>query len=48
MRRFLTLQQRMRRTPTRWWKRAGLISFGFFFIKGLLWLTVPLMWYWFG
>ncbi len=30
-----------------WWKRAGLIGFGFFFIKGLVWLSVPLMLYWF-
>jgi hypothetical protein len=23
---------------TRWWKRLGLAGFGFFLIKGLLWL----------
>lgn len=28
------------------WRRAGVISIGFFFIKGLLWITVPLMLYW--
>jgi hypothetical protein len=33
---------------TTWRRRVWLVGFAFFFIKGLLWLTVPLMLYWLG
>ena len=29
----------------KWLKRAGRISFWFFFIKGMLWLAAPLVFY---
>ena len=29
----------------KWLKRAGIVSFWFFFIKGLLWLAAPLAFY---
>jgi hypothetical protein len=41
-------QRNVGRFQPAWWRKAGLIGFGFFFIKGLLWLTVPLMLYWLG
>jgi hypothetical protein len=27
----------------RWLKRAGLLGFLFFFVKGLLWILIPLL-----
>jgi len=30
---------------TKWLKRAGVLSFWFFFIKGILWLAAPLVFY---
>jgi hypothetical protein len=30
---------------TTWLKRAGAVGFWFFFIKGLLWLAAPLVFY---
>lgn len=30
---------------TKLWRCAGTAGFAFFFIKGLLWLLVPLTWY---
>ncbi|WP_455388444.1 hypothetical protein [Petrachloros mirabilis] len=30
---------------TRRWRYAGMAGFAFFFVKGLLWLLVPLAWY---
>lgn len=30
---------------THWWKRLGLAGFGFFLIKGLLWLMAPAVLY---
>jgi len=32
-------------TRAKWLKRAGIVSFWFFFIKGLLWLAAPLVFY---
>ena len=32
-------------TRTKWLKRAGIAGFWFFFIKGLLWLAAPLVFY---
>ena len=32
-------------TRTKWLKRAGVASFWFFFIKGMLWLAAPLVFY---
>ena len=29
----------------KWLKRAGVVSFWFFFVKGLLWLAAPLVFY---
>ncbi len=29
----------------KWLKRAGVFGFWFFFIKGLLWLAAPLLFY---
>lgn len=29
----------------RLWRSAGMVGFAFFFIKGMLWLLVPLAWY---
>lgn len=29
----------------KWLKRAGTIGFWFFFIKGMLWVAAPLMFY---
>ena len=29
----------------KWLKRAGIVGFWFFFIKGLLWLAAPLVFY---
>ena len=31
----------------KWLKRAGVVGFWFFFIKGLLWLAAPLVFYFF-
>lgn len=31
-----------------WLKRLGAAAFLFFFVKGLLWLAVPLLVFWFG
>ena len=31
--------------PSTWLKRAGLVGFWFFFIKGLLWLIAPVFFY---
>jgi len=33
---------------TLWLKRAGLAGFLFFFVKGILWLTVPALLFAFG
>ena len=30
---------------SKWLKRAGIVGFWFFFIKGLLWLAAPLVFY---
>lgn len=30
------------------WKRLGMLGFAFFLVKGLLWLTVPLVMYLLG
>lgn len=32
-------------TRAKWLKRAGMAGFWFFFIKGLLWLAAPLVFY---
>ena len=32
-------------TRAKWLKRAGVAGFWFFFIKGLLWLAAPLVFY---
>ena len=32
-------------TRAKWLKRAGIAGFWFFFIKGLLWLAAPLVFY---
>ena len=32
-------------TRIKWLKRAGMAGFWFFFIKGLLWLAAPLVFY---
>jgi len=32
-------------TRTKWLKRASIAGFWFFFIKGLLWLAAPLVFY---
>lgn len=32
-------------TRATWLKRAGAVGFWFFFIKGLLWLAAPLVFY---
>jgi hypothetical protein len=32
----------------KWLKRLGAAAFLFFFVKGLLWLTVPVLILWFG
>jgi hypothetical protein len=29
--------------PTRWWTRFGIAGLTFFFVKGLLWLLVPVL-----
>jgi len=29
----------------RLWRCAGMTGFAFFFIKGLLWLLIPIAWY---
>ena len=36
-------------TPARrrWLERLGMAGFAFFFIKGLLWLIAPFLFYWF-
>ncbi len=34
-------------TRAKWLKRAGIAGFWFFFIKGLLWLAAPLVFYFF-
>ena len=31
--------------PRKWLKRAGVVGFWFFFIKGLLWLAAPFEFY---
>lgn len=31
----------------RWLERLGMVGFAFFFIKGLLWLVAPFLFYWF-
>ena len=31
----------MRQTTARWTRRFGVLGFLFFFVKGMLWLTVP-------
>ena len=43
----MTLFEASSRSPThpRWLRRAGAISFWFFLIKGLLWLSAPLLFY---
>ncbi len=32
---------------TKWLRRAGNIGFWFFFIKGILWMAAPLVFYYF-
>jgi len=32
----------------KWMKRFGLVGFIFFFVKGLLWLTIPALLIWLG
>jgi hypothetical protein len=32
-------------TPRSFWKRLGLAGFTFFLVKGLIWLSVPLVMY---
>ena len=31
----------------RWLERLGMAGFAFFFLKGLLWLIAPFLFYWF-
>ena len=31
----------------RWLERLGMAGFAFFFVKGLLWLIAPFLFYWF-
>ena len=31
----------------RWLERLGFAGFAFFFVKGLLWLIAPFLFYWF-
>ena len=32
---------------SRWLERLGMAGFAFFFLKGLLWLIAPFLFYWF-
>jgi hypothetical protein len=34
--------------PHPWLKRLGIASFLFFLLKGLAWLLLPALWYYFG
>ena len=40
-----TLKQTLNTNP--WMRRLGTYGFLFFFVKGLLWLTAPLVFYFF-
>lgn len=46
MRNSLSLNYAQTGQGIHWVKRAGLAGFGFFLVKGILWLLAPALLYW--
>ena len=46
MRNSLSLNHAHTGQGSHWMKRAGYAGFGFFLVKGLLWLLAPALLYW--